>query len=152
MKKAILVLVVLAVAGILAYKFLGSGNQTSETKPSVANTATPTAASSPAINAPATTEAQKVFYLFHNPKDQDEECREIYAYADRVEREHSGRVIVKRPDVKSETALVEKYKVKVLPTILITSPDGTEQERFEGEGEQVSSRIKNAVAKLGETK
>lgn len=152
MKKAILILVVLAVAGILAYKFIGSGNQTSETKPTVANTAAPTAASSPATNAPTTTEAQKVFYLFHNPKDQDEECREIYAYADRVERELAGRVIVKRPDVKTEKALVEKYKVKVLPTILITSPDGREQERFEGEGEKVSSGVETAIAKLKETK
>jgi thioredoxin-like negative regulator of GroEL len=151
MKKAILVLVVLAVAGILAYKFIGGGNQTSEIKPSVANNA-PAEASSPVTNAQMTTESQKVFYLFHNPKDQDEECREIYAYADRVERELAGRVVVKRPDVKTEKALVEKYKVKVLPTILITAPDGTEQERFEGEGEKVSSGVETAIAKLKEAK
>lgn len=47
-----------------------------------------------------------------------------------------------RPDVKAETALVEKYKVKVLPTIVITSPAGTEQERFEGEGGQVYTQTK----------
>lgn len=150
MKKAILVLVVLAVAGILAYKFIGSDYQTNETKSSVANTVA-TAASSPATNA-QTTEAQKIFYLFHNPKDQDEECREIYAYADRAERELAGRVVVKRPDVKTETALVEKYKVKVLPTILIASSDGAEQERFEGEGEKVSTGVENAIARLKETK
>ncbi|HQU81696.1 MAG TPA: thioredoxin domain-containing protein [Pyrinomonadaceae bacterium] len=151
MKKAILFLVVLAVAGILAYKFIGSGNQTNDTKPSVANTAEAAVASSPVTKA-QTTEAQKIFYLFHNPKDQDEECRKIYAYADRAERELAGRVIVKRPDVKTESALVEKYKVKVLPTILIASPDGTEQERFEGEGEKVSTGVENAIARLKETK
>ena len=129
MKKVILVVVVLAVIGILAYKFMGDRNQVTNTNVAVTNSVP---AASPATNAQATTDNQKVFYLFHNPKDQDEECRTIYAFADDVERDLSGRVKVLRPDVKAETALVEKYKVKVLPTILITSPDGTEQQRFDG--------------------
>lgn len=149
MKKVILVVVVLAVIGILAYKFIGDRNRVTNTNVAVTNSVP---ASAPATNTQATTDDQRVFYLFHNPKDQDEECRTIYAFADDVERDLSGRVKVLRPDVKAETALVEKYKVKVLPTILITSPDGTEQDRFEGEGEKVSAGIKDAIAKLKEGK
>ena len=151
MKKVILIVVVLTVVGILAYKFMGDGKQVPDTNVAVTNSVS-VVTSPPVTNAQAATDNQKVFYLFHNPKDQDEECRTIYAFADAVERDLPGRVKVMRPDVKTETALVEKYKVKVLPTILITSPDGTEQERFEGEGEQVSSKIKNAIAKLKDTK
>ena len=150
MKKAILIIVVLAVVGVLAYKFLGDRTTTTNTNAVVAtNSAAPAA---PVANKQAAAEPQKVLYLFHNPKDQDEECREIYAYADNVERDMAGRVKVLRPDVKAETTLVEKYKIKVLPTILITAADGTEQERFEGEGDKVTSGIKNAVAKLKEIK
>lgn len=151
MKKAILIIVILAVVGVLAYKFLGDTTLSTNTTAVVANTSS-APPSAPAANTQAAAEPQKVFYLFHNPKDQDPECAEIYAYADNVERDMPGRVKVLRPDVKAETALVEKYKIKVLPTILITAPDGTEQERFEGEGEKVSSGIKNAVAKLKEGK
>lgn len=148
MKTAILIIVILAVVGVLAYKFLGDTTPSTNTNTAVANNPP----SAPAPNTQTAAEPQKAMYLFHNPKDQDEECREIYAYADNVERDMPGRVKVLRPDVKAETALVEKYKIKVLPTILITSPDGTEQERFEGEGEKVSSGIKNAVARLKEIK
>ncbi len=151
MKKAILIIVVLAVVGVLAYKFVGDRTPATNTNAVVANNST-AAPSAPAANTHAAVEPQKVFYLFHNPKDQDAECREIYAYADNVERDMTGRVKVLRPDVKAETALVEKYKVKVLPTIVITSADGTEQHRFEGEGEKVSAGIKDAVAKLKESK
>lgn len=148
MKIVILVIVVLAVAGVLGYKFLG--DKTPATNINAVVTTNSTAA--PATKTQVATESQKVFYLFHNPKDQDAECRTIYAFADDVERDLPGRVKVLRPDVKAETALVEKYKVKVLPTILITSPDGTEQERFEGEGEKITAGVKNAVAKLKESK
>lgn len=148
MKKAILIIVVLAVVGVLAYKFVGDRTPATNTNSVVATNST----TAPAVNTQTAAEPQKVFYLFHNPKDQDEECRTIYAFADDVERDLSGRVKVLRPDVKAETALVEKYKVKVLPTILITSPDGTEQQRFEGEGEKVSGGIKDAIAKLRESK
>lgn len=141
MKKFILALVILAVAAIFAYKFVGSRTDTTN-----ANVAVVTA--SPQTNTQPATDARKVLYLFHDPSDQDSGCRAIYAFADDAEKNLLGKVKVERPDVKKEKALIDKYKVKVLPTILIASADGTEQERFEGEGPQVSSRIKDALAKL----
>ena len=80
-------------------------------------------------------------YLFHNPKDQDEECREIYAFADRAEKELADKLIVKRPDPKVDEVLLKRYSIRVLPTILIASTQGDELERFEGEGEVVSSNL-----------
>ena len=141
MKKAILAIVILAVAGILAYKFLGN-----KTEPTNTNVAVVTA--SPPTNTQPATDAQKVLYLFHDPRDQDEGCKAIYAFADDAEKNLPGKVKVMRPDVKKETDLKDKYKVKVLPTIVIASADGTEEQRFEGEGPQVSSKIKDALAKL----
>ena len=52
------------------------------------------ATSSPSV------QGKSAFYLFHDPSDQDEGCRRIYAFADRAEREFSSRLEVKRPDVK----------------------------------------------------
>lgn len=134
MKKAILIVVAIAVTGILVYKFQGNTEQATVT------------------NLKDTAANQKVFYLFHYPGDQSAGCRAIYALADGAERELQGRVKVLRPNVETETTLVEKYKIRVIPTIVITSPDGTEQERIEGEGPQASSRIKDAIAKLKESK
>lgn len=145
MKKFILALVIIAVVAIIAYKLIGSRQSAGETKP-----ASPEGSAQ--VVTPAKTQAVATFYLFHNPQDQDEECRQIYAFADRVERELVGRFEVKRPDVKAEKSLVDKFQVRVLPTILVVSPAGEVQERFEGEGEQVASRIENALTRLKETK
>lgn len=145
MKKAILVLVIVAVVAIIAYKLITSRQPSGETKP-----ASPESSSQ--VVTPTKTQAVATFYLFHNPQDQDEECRQIYSFADRAERELAGRFEVKRPDVNAEKTLVDKFQVRVLPTILIVSPTGEVQERFEGEGEQVASRIENAFARLKETK
>lgn len=139
-KTLILMVVILAVAGIFAYKFVGNKTSTTNT-----NVAVVTASPQPTHNP---IDAQKVLYLFHDPRDQDAGCRAIYAFADTAEKDLQGKVKVERPELKKEAALIDKYKVKVLPTILIASADGTEQERFEGEGPQVSSRIKDALAKL----
>lgn len=141
MKKGLLVIVILAVVGILAYKFIG--NKTSSTNTNVA-----VVAASPQTDTQPATDAQKVLYLFHDPRDQDEGCRAIYAFADFAEKDLQGKVKVMRPDVKKETDLKDKYKVKVLPTIIIASSNGTEEQRFEGEGPQVSSKIKDALDKL----
>ena len=143
MKKLILVLVALAVVAIITYKLIGNNPPSDQTN---------TAASSSQNVTATKTQAVATFYLFHNPQDQDEECRQIYSFADRAERELAGRFEVKRPDVKAEKALVDKFQVRVLPTILIVSPTGEVQERFEGEGEQVASRIENAFTRLKETK
>lgn len=129
MKKSILLLVIVAVVAIIAYKLIGNKPPSRETPSSVAT-----------------------FYLFHNPQDQDGECRQIYSFADRAERELVGRYEVKRPDVKAEKALVDKFQVRVLPTILIVSPTGEVEQRFEGEGEEVASRIENALTRLKEAK
>lgn len=143
MKKLILVLVVLVVVAIVTYKLISNKPPLDQTNtvPSSSQNVTPTKA-----------QAVATFFLFHNPQDQDEECRQIYSFADRAERELVGRFEVKRPDVKAEKALVDKFQVRVLPTILIVSPSGEVQERFEGEGEQVASRIENAFTRLKETK
>lgn len=144
-KKSILVLVVIAVVAIIAYKLIANKSPARETNPS-------STVSSSRDATPTKTQPVATFYLFHNPQDQDEGCRQIYSFADRAERELTGRVEVKRPDVKADKALVDKFQVRVLPTILIVSPAGEVQDRFEGEGEQVISRIENAFARLKETK
>ena len=102
-----------------------------------------------ASTAPVEVQTKKsTIYLFHNPKDQDDECRKIYAFADQAEKELYGSVIVRRPDIEREPALLDRYSVHVLPTILILSPDGKEQARFQGEGDTVAEALKKALEKL----
>jgi len=136
MKRAILALVVLAAAAVIGYK-LYSEKPPAPSAPVASSTAAP---------------GRSAFYLFHDPSDQDEGCRRIYAYADRAERELTGRVEVKRPDVRSEKSVVERYQVRVLPTILIVAPDGKVEGRFEGEDEGTVARLDEAFNRLRESK
>ena len=133
MKRAILVLVIVAVAAVIAYKLVGrkSGPQPQ-----------------PAPSSQASTTGKPVFYLFHDPSDQDAGCRRIYAFADRAESELAGKVDVKRPDVDREKTLVDQYQVRVLPTILLVSPTGSVEERFEGEDKATAARIEQALDRL----
>jgi thioredoxin-like negative regulator of GroEL len=136
MKRVILGLVIVAVAAVVGYKLVGK-----QQEPQPVTTIPP--ASAP---------AKPVFFLFHDPSDQDEGCRRIYAFADRAERELAGRVEVKRPDVKSEKSLVDKYQVRVLPTILIVSSAGAIEGRFEGEDKETVTHIEEAFSRLKEAK
>ena len=133
MKRAILVLVIVAVAAVIAYKLVvrKSGPQPQ-----------------PAPASQASNSGKPVFYLFHDPSDQDAGCRRIYAFADRAESELAGKVDVKRPDVDREKTLVDQYQVRVLPTILLVSPTGSVEERFEGEDKATAARIEQALDRL----
>lgn len=104
--------------------------------------------SSPSSSVSSHITTKSTLYLFHDPKDQDEECRRIYELADKAERELSDRLTVRRPDILRESALLNRYSVQVLPTILILSPDGKEKARFEGEGDSVASAVSNEFEKL----
>lgn len=142
MKKGIvLALVLVTVAAIIAYKFIGG------TSPTVEQKTAPVAASSPATNQ-TTAQSKSTFYLFHDPSDQDAGCRRIYAFADQAEKELSARVEVKRPDVKTEKATVDKYQVRVLPTILVVSPNGEVTERFEGEDGNTIKGLEGMISRL----
>lgn len=136
MKKVILVLVIVAVAAVIGFKVAG---RKSDPQPEPAP-----------IMSQASTSGKPVFYLFHNPSDQDAGCRRIYAFADRAESELAGKVEVRRPDVKREKNLVQQYQVRVLPTILIVSPTGEVQNRFEGEDKATVERIDQSLTLLKE--
>lgn len=140
MKRVILVVVVVAVAALVAVKLMNRTKQ--ETQP-VAQTTT-----NPPSSNQTSTQSRPVFYLFHDPSDQDEGCRRIYAFADRAERELGGRVEVRRPDVERERNVVEQYQVRVLPTILLVSTNGTVEERFEGEDRETAVRIEQTLTRL----
>lgn len=134
MKKAILVVVIVAIAAVIGFKLAG---RRSEPQPQ------PT----PVITQ-ASESGKPVFYLFHDPSDQDAGCRRIYAFADRAESELAGKVEVKRPDVEREKMLVDEYQVRVLPTILLVSPTGSVEERFEGEDKATAARIEQTLDRL----
>lgn len=131
-KWGILILTVLAAAAVLVIKTRTAEHRTLPTAAAAANTATD----------------KRIVYLFHDARDQDEGCRRIYAFADRAEKELSGEVVVRRPDVDRDTALLRRYSVKVLPTILIAGPGGKEEARFEGEGESVEAALNKALEGL----
>ncbi|MCS6804847.1 MAG: thioredoxin domain-containing protein [Acidobacteriota bacterium] len=135
MKRVILILIIVAVVAVIAVKLTSRRQQ-----PQPPSATTTTLSKS--------TQGKPVFYLFHDPSDQDEGCRRIYAYADRAEREMAGKVEVRRPDVEREKSIMEQYQVRVLPTILLVSPTGVVEERFEGEDSQTAARIEQALERL----
>jgi hypothetical protein len=47
--------------------------------------------------------------------------------------------------------LVKQFQVRVLPTILLVSPSGAVEERFEGDDKSTVTRIEQAVERLKET-
>lgn len=146
MKKAILVLVVLAVAGILVYKFAGGKQSNVTEQPQTAAVTKPN--NNTANMNSAAQQTKSTFYLFHDPSDQDAGCRRVYAFADRAESELASRVEVKRPDVKADKATVDKFKVRVLPTILLVAPDGQVTERFEGEDGETIKQLGEMMTRL----
>ncbi|MCI0612111.1 hypothetical protein L0244_03895 [bacterium] len=125
----IVILTILAVAVVVYLKSVRSGNV------------------APPVSM-QTISHERILYLFHNPKDQDEECRRIYAAVEHAEHELTKKAIVKRPDLERDQLFLKKYSIRVLPTILITSSQGEEEERFEGEGESVESAFNRSVARL----
>ena len=142
MKNAILVVVVLAVVAIVAFKVM-SGRE--EPKPAPASA---TAASTPASAAAPSVQAKPVLYLFRDASDNDAGCQRIYAYADRAEKDFAGKIDVRRPDVERDKATAERFNVKVLPTILLVSPTGEIQERFEGEDGDTVAKLDQAFERL----
>ena len=138
MKRAILIVVVLAAAALIAVKLV---NRRKDVNPQP---------QAPAATA-SSTQAKPIFYLFRDPSDNDAGCRRIYAYADRAENELAGKVEVRRPDVEHEKNLAQQYQVRVLPTILLVSPAGDVQERFEGEDKATASRIEQTLDRLKAT-
>lgn len=134
MKRFIPVLVIAAAAAVVAVKLMSD-------KQSQSPPAAGTASSAAIQNKPT-------LYLFHDPSDQDEGCRRIYAYADRAERELAGKVEVRRPDVEREKKIVEQFQIRVLPTILLVSSGGAVEERFEGEDSETAARIEQALERL----
>ena len=146
MKNAILALVILAVVAIVAFKVISGRSQPQPTP-------APAAAASAPVSAPPTAPAPSaqgklVLYLFRDASDNDAGCQRIYAYADRAEKDFAGKVDVRRPDVEREKATAEQFHVKVLPTILLVSPNGEVQERFEGEDRETVAKLDQAFDRL----
>jgi hypothetical protein len=138
MKKIVLAVVAIAAVAVIAYKGISSRQAASEQRTS-------------AVTADTKREGaqdRQTLYLFHDPSDQDEGCRRVYAFADQAERELSGRVEVRRPDVGREKELMARYQVRVLPTILLVSADGRVAERFEGEDSDTVKRLESTMARL----
>jgi thioredoxin-like negative regulator of GroEL len=134
MKKLLLALIVAAAAGIVIYKMM--------------NRAASVPAQTAVTSSASTSTGKTVFYLFHDPADQDEGCRRIYSFADRAEHELAGKIEVKRPDVKKEKGVVDKYQARVLPTILVVDAGGAVRERFEGEEKETAAQLEEMMARL----
>jgi thioredoxin-like negative regulator of GroEL len=136
MKRVILVLIIVAVAAVVTVKLV---SRKQKPQPPSAVVTAPSSAS---------TQGKPILYLFHDPSDQDAGCRRIYAYLDQAERELAGQVEVRRPDVEREKNLVEQFQVRVLPTVLLVSPTGAVEQRFEGEDSSTAEHIEQALERL----
>ena len=91
-------------------------------------------------------------YLFHDPQDQDAECRAIYSLVDQAEKRYAGHMKVLRPDVENERDLARRLGVVVLPTVVILDAKGNPKEKIAGEGEAVERRLQQAFDSLEATR
>lgn len=131
MRRSIIIIVTLAAVGAILYF-------KSIRKDEIINTAV----------SQKQTQNKMIFYLFHDPSDQDAECKKIYSFADRAEHELSESIVVRRPDVEQDKDLMTRYNIKILPTIIIVAPGGEEEERFEGEGNSVEVALEKTMIRL----
>lgn len=129
-KNVILALVVLALAGVLVTKLLLKTPFASSVKQAVDSTG-------PAI------------YLFLNEKDQDAGCRNIYSLFESNKKSLPPEVKTARLDINADQTLFETFDVRILPTILFVNKKGEIKHKIEGEGDEVTEKIKDAFSNTG---
>ncbi|MBI5533287.1 MAG: thioredoxin family protein [Deltaproteobacteria bacterium] len=63
-----------------------------------------------------------------------EQCKKTRALLSRIEPEYAGKVQVRYVDVREEAndALAEKYRMRVIPLLVLLDKDGVEMWRHEG--------------------
>lgn len=135
MKRVTLILIMVALAVVSAVTLVGR----KERPPS------------PPASSAEDTHDRHLLYLFYDQVDQDPECRRIYALVNRAERELAEKVEVRRVDVDREMNLVQQFQVRVRPAVLLVSPTGAVEARFEGDDDSTAARIELALNRLKET-
>lgn len=134
-------LVVLAVVGVLVAKRFVQGAPSAGVGTDAAMTAK---VADTAGNAPTA-------YLFFNGKDQDSGCQALYGLFDQEAKALPPEVKIVRVDVNSgDDTLIDRYQVRVLPTVLLVDAKGEVKERIAGEGTEVEARLRTVLARARE--
>ncbi len=94
-------------------------------------------------NSPMATPA---VYLFLDESDQDGGCRRIYSLFEDARSTLPPGVHAARVNVNEDNGLVGKFGVRVLPTVVFVDKTGKVVERIEGEGPEVETRLRSALA------
>jgi len=86
--------------------------------------------------------------LFADPREADAKCG--CAEVIRLARDAASvpGVVVREFDTRKGTAEAKQYSVRVSPTVIITDADGAERTRFEGESQDVITKLHGALTSL----
>ncbi|NIA02600.1 MAG: hypothetical protein GWO88_00055 [Planctomycetia bacterium] len=80
--------------------------------------------------------------------DNSASCRAIHRLVDEAELQYGNRVYFTQLDWSPDDPLIERYKVRFLPTVVLIDYNGKEVGRIIGESSAVQARLKATLARL----
>ena len=80
--------------------------------------------------------------------DNSPSCQVIHRLVDEAEQRYSGQITFRQVDWSPDNPLIERYKVRFLPTVLLIGHNGKELDRIIGESPAVQARLKDALTQL----
>ena len=80
--------------------------------------------------------------------DNSPSCQIIHQLVSEAEQRYSSQITFRQFDWSPDNPLIEKYKVRFLPTVLLIDEKGKEVARTVGESPAVQAKLKNRLARL----
>ena len=79
--------------------------------------------------------------------DNSPSCRVIHRLVDEAEKDYN-QITFRQLDWSPDNSLIEHYKVRFLPTVLLINHQGQEVTRIIGESPAVQAELKDTLARL----
>jgi thioredoxin len=77
--------------------------------------------------------------------DNSGDCRAIYKIVDDAERKYSDTINFIQTDWSEDNALIKKYQIRFLPTVVFVDQNNIEVERIVGEGASIEQKLKQRL-------
>ncbi len=80
--------------------------------------------------------------------DNSPSCQVIHQLVTEAEQRYGSQITFRQLDWSPDNPLIEQYKVRFLPTVLLVDREGKELTRSVGENPAVQAKLKNILARL----
>lgn len=81
--------------------------------------------------------------------DNSPSCRAIHRLVDDAARDYGGRIRVVQMDWSADNPLIERYRVRFLPSVVFIDADGRKVGQVVGESPAVQRELHDALAAFG---